>query len=41
MLNGIIKRKELTAKENSMEKINHRMYLVFIFLLSQIHLYIL
>ena len=37
----IIKRKELTTKENAMKKINHRMYLVFIFLLSQIHLYIL
>ena len=36
-----IKQKELTVEWNSIKKINYRMYLIFIFLISQMQPYIL
>ena len=38
---NIIKQKELTIEWNTIKKINYRMFLVFMFFISQIHLYIL
>ena len=38
---NIIKQKELTIKWSAIKKINYGMYLVFLFLMSQIRPYIL
>ena len=38
---NIIKQKELTIELNTIKKMNYRINLVFIFLMSQIHPYIL